>query len=669
MKRIAAIVTLIFCMSGGILTAADTLFVVSSAQHGRDGRSWETAFPTLQSAVAAALTGDEIWVARGTYRVGAEVINIPSGILLFGGFVGTEVRREERDWLANPVNISPLPDPSPMITLTHVSADTRLDGFVVFGATSRAVLVDGGAPLIRNCVFKENHAQEAGAVLVVNADSAVFSFCTFSRNTTVTRGGALMTLADRGRTCDVLIEQCIFDGNTTEGRGGAVAVVGAKARTNIVNCVFLENIAEYSAGAVYSLDAATYLSHCTFVRNDGLSVYVSARTIEAEQSGRLTMRNCIVWNSDSIERRHILIRNAENSRVDVLFRANVVEYDTTFSTWRSDPQFVNIKSPYGADGRMGTPDDGLRLSSASPLVGAALNDVDEVNRANDITARPRSVFVGSDVGAYEDQRSSHGYDSSIRALLRSGDVVLAFVHAQTDRAGAGSGPQGLCPGQRNLSVKGRSQARDLGRYLATVCPPVSISVSGTTCRNWETSMLMVGYSLKEEAWDGGSSSDDAERRYADLHNAVDRGPRVIVTDATVLASLVGLDASELHEGDAVILAGEGAETVVRSHFTSETWERIALGDLPTSVGRQINDQRTNVFSDQLAVYPNPAGTVLNIKTNSKVTVRMFTVVGEMVGEYLVDGATLVDVGDLPRGPYLLVDDHGVTRIVTVSSAP
>ena len=54
-----------------------------------DGQSWATAYPSIQPAVAAAASGDELWVAASTYTgTGTEVVKLKAGVTLYGGFAG-----------------------------------------------------------------------------------------------------------------------------------------------------------------------------------------------------------------------------------------------------------------------------------------------------------------------------------------------------------------------------------------------------------------------------------------------------------------------------------------------------------------------------------------------------------------------------------------------------
>ena len=80
-----------------------------------DGRTWATAFRSLDAALDMATFGDTLWVAAGTYRPSkplwnggkagsdprAETFFIPPGVAVLGGFVGDEWHPGQRDPVAN----------------------------------------------------------------------------------------------------------------------------------------------------------------------------------------------------------------------------------------------------------------------------------------------------------------------------------------------------------------------------------------------------------------------------------------------------------------------------------------------------------------------------------------------------------------------------------------
>ncbi|MBK8431320.1 MAG: hypothetical protein IPL28_08530, partial [Chloroflexi bacterium] len=63
----------------------------------------------LQDALGEAAAGDEIWVATGVYTPSAiytESFQLVPGAGLYGGFIGSESEREQRDWETNPTVLS-----------------------------------------------------------------------------------------------------------------------------------------------------------------------------------------------------------------------------------------------------------------------------------------------------------------------------------------------------------------------------------------------------------------------------------------------------------------------------------------------------------------------------------------------------------------------------------
>ncbi len=96
----------------------DTIYVDADAPGPtHDGTSWNDAYLDLQSALTAVESGDEIWVAEGTYKPSVEVggigpryatFQMKNGVGIYGGFdptVGDDMW-EERDWENNTTILS-----------------------------------------------------------------------------------------------------------------------------------------------------------------------------------------------------------------------------------------------------------------------------------------------------------------------------------------------------------------------------------------------------------------------------------------------------------------------------------------------------------------------------------------------------------------------------------
>ena len=85
---------------------AQVLYVKADANGANNGTSWSNAYTDLQSAIATADYGTQIWVAVGTYKptTGTDrdaYFELKNGLEIYGGFIGTETQLEERDYIHN----------------------------------------------------------------------------------------------------------------------------------------------------------------------------------------------------------------------------------------------------------------------------------------------------------------------------------------------------------------------------------------------------------------------------------------------------------------------------------------------------------------------------------------------------------------------------------------
>jgi len=159
------------------------------------------------------------------------------------------------------------------------------------------------------------------------------------------------------------------------------------------------------------------------------------------------------------------------------------------------------------------------------------------------------------------------------ALLRNGGQVVLLVHANAPGTGD---PAHFdidnCRTQRNLSDRGRQQARRIGALFAARAEPVGQVYASRYCRTLETARLAFGNGLVE-AWeplDPVSSDEEqaAEQRQAILElisDYSDSGNLVLVTHQDVVRALAGVNA---REGEAVIVVpqGEGLHSIGRIAF-------------------------------------------------------------------------------------------------------
>jgi hypothetical protein len=137
-----------------------------------DGKAWGTAFTAVTAGVNAAASGDEVWVAKGTYL--ENNITPPSGVALYGGFAGTETARTQRDSVANPTVLDGGGSVSPVVACSFQGI--AVDGFTIRKG-GRGVSIDGEAN-VSNTIFSGNYT----AVYVDFSGKATVSNSTISGN-------------------------------------------------------------------------------------------------------------------------------------------------------------------------------------------------------------------------------------------------------------------------------------------------------------------------------------------------------------------------------------------------------------------------------------------------------------------------------------------------------
>jgi hypothetical protein len=189
-----------------------TLYVTETGSGTNDGSSWSNAFPAdgLQTAINQANSGDEVWVACGSYYPTTTITrNISFGmrnnITIFGGFQGTETSLLQRSLSCGSCSIlsgdigvtSDINDNSfTVVSNTQLDSSAILDGFYIIDGnddrspTSAGNGLGGGIynhgfgsggfcdPTIRNCIFENNRASW-GAGAFNNAYNLGSSFPTY----------------------------------------------------------------------------------------------------------------------------------------------------------------------------------------------------------------------------------------------------------------------------------------------------------------------------------------------------------------------------------------------------------------------------------------------------------------------------------------------------------
>ncbi len=568
------LIGLLLSMGSASLVASDTLFVRADASANGDGRTWPTAFRSLHVALATSVPGDEIWVRAGTYAVSSEVLNIGNGVRLYGGFNGTETQREQRNWVRNETVLRAEPGAGPIINLTGVDSTTTVDGFTLTGSASCAMVIFEAQPMIRNCRFTNNTAIDGGAIYIDRCRRADIRACVFERNA-AQRGGAIAIV---GRVSSPTpephnIEACVFVENTASVSGGAIYSALDVGSVTISSSVFIRNIAQRTGGAIHSLRRPLHLINATCYGNRATGPLPRALTFQCEGGGLLL--NSIMWNGHDDLAPNVRV---VPSAIPFEHERNVIDKDYFYGTVFGDPLFADTANMIGDDERWGTADDGLRIgvASAANNVGAQHELLWRV--VTDVTGQRRRLYgrLGArrvDLGAYDnwwdnkwDTSGDTGWD---KEWLKGKVLLICHAEARTVRTSADV----TCKEVPGLTPRGMERAGEFGRVLRLHGLQPSEVLTGDACGMRETAAALSDSYTPQPQWLAEAETDAALRaqRFVDLSRPTDGGPRFIVTSQDVIAQMWRGEKDQLLPLDVLVVEPRGKQGyAIVAHFAYET---------------------------------------------------------------------------------------------------
>ena len=189
---------------------------------------------------------------------------------------------------------------------------------------------------IKHCLFKENTANYSGGAISMQEIRGSFVNCTFERNSVESRlqrddfGGAVCAISNSYLT----VHHCLFKENTANHHGGATYI--QKSHIDIEQCLFKENTANYGGGAISMKETRGSFVNCTFERNS-----VESRSqrngyggaVGAIINSHLTVHDCLFKeNTANYSGGAILMEETQGSFVNCTFVDNAVRklQGTTF---------------------------------------------------------------------------------------------------------------------------------------------------------------------------------------------------------------------------------------------------------------------------------------------------------------------------------------------------
>ena len=165
--------------------------------------------------------------------------------------------------------------------------------------------------------------------------------------------------------------------------------------------------------------------------------------------------------------------------------------------------------------------------------------------------------------------------------LRKGGYVLFFRHAATDLSQDDSRTRTLtdCANQRNLSAKGREDARAIGRAFADLKIPIGRALASPMCRADETATLIFGRNAHSNDLIGDPDFRSSDpRRYSGLRNLfiapVPAGENLgLSSHGNPFRAVAGLP--QIAEGEMAMIRPMGTDFEVVARVRPEAWPGIA----------------------------------------------------------------------------------------------
>jgi Right handed beta helix region len=274
-----------------------------------DGSSF---YPTIQSAINAAVDGDRIELASGTFTGdGNRDLN----------FLGKAITVASQDGYPSGCIINcdgSIENPHrAILCINEEPANTRVVGIKIIagysdqaGGGSAIVLYGNSSLAIENCIIEGcygvalhcnyncvtdisgttfiNNRGDWGGTIGAGRTDITITDCLFIKNHMGEHGGLLDCIE-----CSVTITNSIFKSNTAVGNCGITLHDGSIF--DISNCLFLDNETQYGTSALTAFAGSEGdLTNCTFINNtDELGVGV----IFNEKISTTRISSCTFWNN------------------------------------------------------------------------------------------------------------------------------------------------------------------------------------------------------------------------------------------------------------------------------------------------------------------------------------------------------------------------------------
>jgi CHRD domain/Ig-like domain CHU_C associated/Calx-beta domain len=295
----------------------------------QNGNTWTTAYGNLQTGLAAATVGVEVWVAKGTYKPTTTTtrtiyFNIPNNVKVYGGFAGIEDNFIDRNFrtnvsiLSGDIGTVNLADDNSyhVVTFSGSSNTTVLDGFTITGGNASFDPKINGLPLANNPAPNGIPEQTGGGILIDNAGKPIIGNCTIIKNTAWFGGGVFCLDASTP-----IIQECNISNN--EATFGSAIYAQNASNFTMTNVLMAGNKA---IGTVYNNSSSPVLTNCTIASNGGFSGGIYNANVSQP-----IVKNSILWGN---------VGPFNNAQATITY-STVEGGNTGVGNLSNDPQLIN----------------------------------------------------------------------------------------------------------------------------------------------------------------------------------------------------------------------------------------------------------------------------------------------------------------------------------------
>jgi hypothetical protein len=321
--------------------------------------NWATAATTIQNAVDAVTSGDEILVTNGVYQTGTRSVDGTSNRVA--------VTKAVRVQSVNGPTVTSIVGSGSIgvVRCVYLTNDAFLAGFTL---TSGANQFGGGVwcassnAVVTNCLITGNSVYSSGG----GAYGGTLNNCMLAINLAYDLGGG---------AAESTLNHCILEGNYSyySGAGASGGILN--------NCILVGNMASIAGGGAFQ---AT-LNNCTLTDN---TAHLFGSGGSGGGAANCTLNNCIVYYNTATSG-----TNYSGSVLNYSCTAPLPPAGTGNIT--DAPLFVNSNSW-----------SNLRLQTNSPCINAGTSS--PTIGGTDLDGRPRVIGGTMDIGAYEFQPGVSG---------------------------------------------------------------------------------------------------------------------------------------------------------------------------------------------------------------------------------------------------------------------